>query len=87
MGNSYLTYFFIYLLYTFLRILELLNIVLIKTDLIETTAKREFNKTILEKYFSSSDTSDVIAALLSVSHSEDTTFIKRITELEFYQIW
>jgi len=52
-------------------------------DLIETTAKREFDKIIIGKYLSSSDSNDVIAALLSISHSEDTSFVKKIIELDF----
>ncbi|WP_337872065.1 peptidylprolyl isomerase [Ignavibacterium sp.] len=52
-------------------------------DLIESTAKRQFDKTVIEKYLNSSDSSQVIAALLSFSHSEDTTFIKQLTELDF----
>jgi cyclophilin family peptidyl-prolyl cis-trans isomerase len=52
-------------------------------DLIETTAKREFDKIIIGKYLSSSDSNDVVSALLSISHSEDSSFIKKITELDF----
>lgn len=52
-------------------------------DLIETTAKRQFDKRVIEKYLNSSDSSRVIAALLSISHSEDTSFIKQIIGLDF----
>lgn len=52
-------------------------------DLIETTAKREFDKIIIGKFLSSSDSNDVVSALLSISHSEDSSFIKKITELDF----
>lgn len=82
MGNSYLTYF-LFICFILFENIGIAQYSPEKTDLIETTAKRDFNKRILENYFSSSDTSDVIAALLSVSHSEDTTFVKRITELDF----
>ncbi|MCL6495725.1 MAG: peptidylprolyl isomerase [Ignavibacterium sp.] len=83
MGNSNL------ILLKFLTLLVLFNNFLFPQynvshrDLIETTAKREFDKNIIEKYLSSSDSNDVIAALLSISHSEDSKLIKKITELDF----
>jgi len=52
-------------------------------DLIETTAKRNFDKVILENYFSSADSNKIIAALISIAHSEDSSFINKIIELDF----
>ncbi|MEJ5261897.1 MAG: peptidylprolyl isomerase [Ignavibacterium sp.] len=84
MGNSYLKILKIfYLLFFALSNLSFGQFKPDYHDLIETTAKRLFDRTIIEKYLNSSDSSRVIAALLSISHSEDTTFIKQITELDF----
>lgn len=83
MGNSYLKFF----LYTLLSILihsySLAQFNSGKIDLIETTFKRQFDKNTITKYFNSSDSTDVIAALISVSHSEDTSFVEQITKLDF----
>lgn len=51
--------------------------------LVRTTFLREFNKNIINNYLYSEDTTQVNAALLSVSHSEDTTFIDEILKLDF----
>lgn len=89
MGNSYLKYLllFYFLLTATIKISAQFN--LSRTDLIETTANREFNKIILEKYLSSTDSNDVIAALLSLSHSEDTSAVQDIVKLDFikYNKW
>lgn len=83
MGNTYLNYFLFICFLLFAESSIFAQFSPDKIELIETTAKREFNKEILEKYFSSSDSTDVIAALLSASHSDDTLFVQRITNLDF----
>jgi len=52
-------------------------------DLIGTTFIKGFNKDIINKYLSSNDDMKVNAALLSIAQSEDTLWVKRITELNF----
>lgn len=51
--------------------------------LVKTTFLRDFNKEILYNYLSSNDSAKVNAALLSISHSEDTTFVDSIIKLNF----
>jgi cyclophilin family peptidyl-prolyl cis-trans isomerase len=51
-------------------------------DLIKTTYERNFNKEIIEKYLKSPLDNDVKAALLSISQSEDTSFIPDILKLD-----
>ncbi len=51
--------------------------------LIKTTFKREFNNSTISQYLNSEDSNNVRAALLSLSHSNDTTFIDSIIRLNF----
>ncbi len=51
--------------------------------LIRTTYLREFNKEIINKYLNSNDEQKVIVGLLSVSHSADTSYVEKITALDF----
>ena len=53
--------------------------------LVRTTFQREFDKEIIYNYLSSKDSKKVNAALLSISHSEDTTFVDSIINLDFYK--
>lgn len=57
----------------------------IKNDrqLAATTYTRNFDKVTLKEYLTSKDDDKVIAALLSVSHSEDTAFVPAIISLPF----
>jgi cyclophilin family peptidyl-prolyl cis-trans isomerase len=52
-------------------------------ELVKTTYQRIFDKEIIDSYLYSEDTGKIKAALLSISHSEDTTFIPLITSLPF----
>lgn len=52
--------------------------------LIGTTFLREFDKGIIYDYLSSEDSNKINAALLSISHSQDTTFFDSIMKLDFY---
>ena len=52
-------------------------------DLILTTFKREFNKGIITSYLKSGNAKKINAALLSISQSADTGFIKEITLIPF----
>ena len=52
-------------------------------ELIKTTYQRTFNKEIISKTLCSENPQEVKAALLSVSHSEDTSFIPMIKQVEF----
>jgi cyclophilin family peptidyl-prolyl cis-trans isomerase len=54
-------------------------------DLIKTTYERSFNKEIINKYLSSNSEKDVNAALLSISQSEDTSFVPSIAKLDLNQ--
>ncbi len=83
MGNSYLKKILIYSVLFFTSSICFAQFDSNKIDLIETTAKREFDKNILYKYLLSSDSTDIIAALLSISHSEDTSFVQDLTKLNF----
>lgn len=51
--------------------------------LLQTTFRREFNKQIINTYLTSDNKQKINAALLSISHSEDTSFINSIKELDF----
>ena len=55
------------------------------STLITNTFKRDFNNSIFIQYLNSEDSNKVIAALLSVSHSNDTTFVDSIIRLNFLQ--
>ncbi len=52
-------------------------------ELLKTTYQRNFNKEIISKNLRSENPQEVKAALLSVSHSEDTSFIPMIIQVEF----
>ncbi|MBN1301083.1 MAG: peptidylprolyl isomerase [Melioribacteraceae bacterium] len=52
-------------------------------DLIETTFQRQFDREIINKYLQSNDSASVNAALLSIAHSRDTTFIPIVTQVDF----
>lgn len=52
-------------------------------ELVKTTYQRNFDKEIIESYLHSEDADKIKAALLSISHSEDTSFIPLITSLPF----
>lgn len=51
--------------------------------LVRTTFLRKFDKDIINSYLLSNDSTKVKAALLSISHSEDTTFVDSIIKLHF----
>ncbi len=51
--------------------------------LVKTTFTRTFNKIIISSYLNSNDERKITAALLSISHSEDSTFIPQICKLNF----
>ncbi|MCF6269841.1 MAG: peptidylprolyl isomerase [Melioribacteraceae bacterium] len=53
------------------------------SSLVRTTFQREFDKNIIYNYLFSNDSNKVNAALLSISHSEDTTFVDSIFKLDF----
>ncbi len=52
-------------------------------ELAKTTFLREFNPSLIKSYLDSGDEERVNAALLSISHSGDTTFVKDILNLDF----
>ncbi|MCU7492439.1 MAG: hypothetical protein HF312_15995 [Ignavibacteria bacterium] len=52
-------------------------------DLAETTYLRKFSPEVISKYLTSGRPERVRAALLSLSHSNDTTFVEAITGLNF----
>lgn len=52
-------------------------------DLIKTTYTREFNKNIIIEYLHSDNTNRVIAALLSIGHSKDVSFIPFLLNLDY----
>lgn len=52
-------------------------------ELIETTFKRSFDKDIISSQLASNNTKLINSALLSISHSEDTSFIPMITSLPY----
>jgi len=51
--------------------------------LVKTTSEREFDKNIVESYLKSNNSQKVVAGLLSVSHSLDTSFVKGIVKVDF----
>lgn len=53
------------------------------SDLILTAANRTFDKEIISKYLSSSNESDVKAALIALYHSNDSTFVDDIKKIDF----
>ncbi len=53
------------------------------TALVETTFNREFDKNIILGYLNSKEPQKVIAGLLSISHSADTSFVDDIIKLDF----
>lgn len=53
------------------------------STLVRTTFLREFDSDILREYLHSDDSKKTYAALLSISHSEDTTFVDSIISLDF----
>lgn len=53
------------------------------SDLILTAANRTFDKEIITKYLSSSNESDVKAALIALYHSNDSTFVDDIKKIDF----
>jgi len=53
------------------------------SELLKITYQRNFNKEIISKYLQSENPEEVKAALLSVSHSEDTAFIPMIKQVDF----
>ena len=53
------------------------------SSLVSTTFLREFDKDIISAYLLSNDSTKVNAALFSISHSEDTTFVDSIINLDF----
>jgi cyclophilin family peptidyl-prolyl cis-trans isomerase len=53
------------------------------SELLKTTYQRNFNKEIISKYLYAENPEEVKAALLSVSHSEDTAFIPMLKQVDF----
>ncbi|MDA3860631.1 MAG: hypothetical protein PF445_05345, partial [Melioribacteraceae bacterium] len=51
--------------------------------LVRTTFLREFDKNIINEYLQSDNPAKVNAALFSISHSDDTTFVDSIIKLDF----
>ena len=51
-------------------------------ELVRTTFAREFDKAIIQKYLDSGGEEKINAALLSISHSEDTSFIPSIVKFD-----
>lgn len=51
-------------------------------DLVKTTATRQFDRDIINQYLQSNDHHKIVAAVLSVSHSNDTTFIDDVIKIE-----
>lgn len=83
MGNSYLISFIFLSIFFCNQNYLIAQFHSYQLDLIQTTANRTFDKNILNKYIASDDSNDIIAALLSISHSEDTTFFPLVTKPEF----
>ncbi|MBI9069972.1 MAG: peptidylprolyl isomerase [Melioribacteraceae bacterium] len=52
-------------------------------ELVKYTFQRDYSNKIFGEYFLSNSPEQVKALLLSVSHSEDTLFVKKITKLDF----
>ena len=55
--------------------------------IVKTTFTRTFNKKIISFYLNSNDERKITAALLSVSHSEDSSFIQQICKLDFQKYY
>lgn len=55
--------------------------------LVKTTFTRTFDKKIISSYLNSNDERKVTAALLSISHSEDSSFIPQICSLDFQKYY
>ncbi|MFO7445460.1 MAG: peptidylprolyl isomerase [Ignavibacteriaceae bacterium] len=53
------------------------------SDLVRTAFTREFNKEIINQYLSSEDPGKIKAALYTISHSNDTTFVQDIIKLDY----
>ena len=53
------------------------------SSLVYTTYTREFNKEIVNSYLNSKSPEKINAALLSIAQSDDTSFVKEITKLDF----
>lgn len=83
MGNSYLISFIFLSIFFCNQNYLIAQFNSSQFDLIQITANRTFDKNILTKYIDSDDSNDVIAALLSISHSEDTTFFPLVTKPDF----
>ncbi|MDZ7766992.1 MAG: HEAT repeat domain-containing protein [Melioribacteraceae bacterium] len=54
-------------------------------ELAKTTFLREFDKNIIHQYLKSGDEQKVKATLLSIAQSDDTTFIDKVTKLDFHK--
>jgi cyclophilin family peptidyl-prolyl cis-trans isomerase len=52
-------------------------------EIVKTTYQRTFDKELITKYLYSENPDEVKAALLSVSHSEDTSFVYLIKQVDF----
>ncbi len=52
-------------------------------ELLKTTYQRSFNKEIIKKYLHSEKPEEVKAALISISHSGDTSFIPMLKQIDF----
>ena len=52
-------------------------------QLVKTTFSKEFNRNIIKQYLESVKKEKVNAALLTISQSEDTSWIPQITQLDF----
>ena len=55
--------------------------------LVKTTFTRTFDKKIISTYLNSNDDRKISAALLSISHSEDSSFIPQIISLDFQKYY
>lgn len=53
------------------------------SDLIYKTFIRNYDDVVFTQYIESGNPQNIVAALLSVSHSEDTSFVKQITKLNY----
>ena len=52
-------------------------------ELVKTTYQRTFDKELISKYLHSENPEEVKAALLSISHSENTSFVYLIKQVDF----
>ena len=55
--------------------------------LVKSTFTRTFDKKIISSYLNSNDERKIAAALLSISHSEDSSFIPQICSLDFQKYY